>query len=142
MPWPAQTGPRKLSLGYARILKLIPDSVEARNNLGSLLAQQGKLAKAISHFSTVLGLKPEYGIAHDNLGNALVTQGKLAESITHYTEALRLMPAYVDAYYTREDGRGNIRVWQYHYEKEYTLGCDALSPRHLVCRRSWRRCWH
>jgi tetratricopeptide (TPR) repeat protein len=70
----------------------------AHNNLGVILAGQGKLDEAISHYTAALRIKPDYADAHNNLGAALADRGKLDEAIAHYAEALRLKPADADAH--------------------------------------------
>jgi tetratricopeptide (TPR) repeat protein len=73
------------------------------NNLGIVLADQGKLDEAIAHFSEALRIDPNYAEAHYNLGLALVGQGKLDEAIAHYSKALRIKPDYTKA-------RDNLRL--------------------------------
>jgi Tfp pilus assembly protein PilF len=75
-----------------------PYKARPHNNLGVLLARQGKLAEATVHFTTVLRLQPTFVTAHNNLGLLLAQQGKLAEATAHYVEALRLRPNYEAAH--------------------------------------------
>ena len=75
-----------------------PHKARPHNNLGVLLAQQGKLAEATAHLTTVLRLQPTFVTAHNNLGLLLAQQGKLAEATAHYAEALRLRPDYEAAH--------------------------------------------
>jgi len=74
-----------------------PNSVYARNDLGLVLGEQGRLDEAISEYREALRIAPGYALAHYNLGFALTLQNKLDEAITHYSEALRLKPAFVKA---------------------------------------------
>jgi tetratricopeptide (TPR) repeat protein len=48
----------------------MPDDEKAHNNLGTLLAQQGRLDEAIEHFSEALRIKPDFVEAHRNLTRA------------------------------------------------------------------------
>jgi Flp pilus assembly protein TadD len=70
----------------------------AHNNLGAVLADEGKIGEAIAHYSEALRIKPDYADAHNNLGVALDDQGKVDEAIAHYTEALLIKPTYADAH--------------------------------------------
>ena len=51
----------------ARALELAPDSPQAENGLGNLLAMGGKLAAAEQHYRRALALKPDYAGAFHNL---------------------------------------------------------------------------
>ena len=62
---------------YHRILALRPDIAEVYNDLGIILAQQGKLDLALARFEQAVALRPDYAEAHYNLGNILMQQGKL-----------------------------------------------------------------
>lgn len=79
-------------------IKKNPASWLARNNLGFILAKQGKFDEAVAHYRTAIKLKPDLEEAHNNLGIALVGQGKPDEAILHYREAVRLKPDYANAY--------------------------------------------
>ncbi len=68
------------------------------NNLGGILAGQGKTQEAIAHYAEALRIKPDYEEAHNNLGLVLAGQGKTQEAIAHYAEALRIKPDYADAH--------------------------------------------
>jgi tetratricopeptide (TPR) repeat protein len=46
------------------------------NNLGVVLADQGKLDEAIAHYSKALRIKPDYTKARDNLRLTLVRRGE------------------------------------------------------------------
>jgi tetratricopeptide (TPR) repeat protein len=71
----------------------------AHNNLGNLLASQGKVSEAVAEYTAALWLKPDFAEAHYNMGNALVSQGKLLEAVAEYREAVRVDPDYGSAHY-------------------------------------------
>jgi tetratricopeptide (TPR) repeat protein len=71
-----------------------PTAWMAHNNLGVLLAKQGRTAGALAHYQAALRLRPAYAEGHNNLAEALDQQGRTAEAIAHYREALRLKPDY------------------------------------------------
>ena len=68
------------------------------NNLGPLLAQQGKIEEAAAHYKEALRIKPNYAEAYNNLGILLARQGKIEEAAAHYNEALRIKPNYPEVY--------------------------------------------
>jgi tetratricopeptide (TPR) repeat protein len=81
-----------------KILALRPDVAEAHNELGIILAKQGKLDQALVRFEQALTLRPAYAEAHNNLGNVLLGQGKLGEAAARYQQALALSPDYTEAH--------------------------------------------
>ncbi len=74
-----------------------PENERAHNNLGNLLAQQGKLPEAIAHFQTAIKLNPDFADAHLNLGNALRQAGRAPDAIREYEATLRINPKIADA---------------------------------------------
>jgi tetratricopeptide (TPR) repeat protein len=78
-------------------VRLNPDSVRARTDLGSALAKMGRYPEAIAEFQAALKLDASAAILHHNLGNALLESGRTAEAIAEYENALRLDPGYSEA---------------------------------------------
>ncbi len=78
-------------------VRLNPDSVRARTDLGSALAKMGRRPEAIAEFQAALKLDPSAAILHHNLANALLESGRPAEAIAEYETALRIDPNYVEA---------------------------------------------
>ena len=76
---------------WAQALAAAP-SATAHEGIGSLLAEQGRIPDAISHYEAGLRLNPKSGPIHVALGVELADQGRLAEAISHDEEAVRLMP--------------------------------------------------
>ncbi len=74
-----------------------PDA-ETHNNLGTALAQAGKIEEAITQYAHALQIRPDYAEAHYNLGSALLQVGKNQEAIEHLEQALRIKPDYVEAH--------------------------------------------
>jgi tetratricopeptide (TPR) repeat protein len=70
----------------------------AHNNLAIALHAQGKVDKAIKHYSEALRINPDFVEARNNLGSALLEQGRTAEAAHHYSEALRIDPDSADAH--------------------------------------------
>jgi protein O-GlcNAc transferase len=93
---------RQFDLSFAafnKALAISPDYIEAHNNMGLALAEQGKLEEAVEAYNKVLSIKPDYAEAFYNMGNALQEQGKLEEAVDAYNKALPLKPAYTKAHY-------------------------------------------
>ena len=74
-----------------------PGSWMAHNNLGHLLARQGKTGEAIRHYREALRLRPGHANALNNLGNALLRQGKVAEAEAALRRALAAEPGHPNA---------------------------------------------
>ena len=75
-----------------------PDAFLARNNLGNLLAAQGKIPEAIAQFHRAIEIKPDYAEAYYNLAIVLDRQGKRNEAIGDYQKALEFNPDFVVAH--------------------------------------------
>jgi len=78
-------------------VRLKPDHAEARNILGTSLADVGRVPEATGHLWQAVRLKPDYVEAHFNLGTVLFQQGGVSEAMVHYRKALELEPQMVAA---------------------------------------------
>ena len=83
---------------WTHALATYPQTSMAQNNLGAVLADQGKLAEAIEHYQRALQIRPENVEALNNLGVALARQGKLAEASDPFKQALQNRPDYAEAH--------------------------------------------
>jgi tetratricopeptide (TPR) repeat protein len=73
-----------------------PAAWTARNNLGCILAEQGKYDEAIQQFVFGLELNPANAEAHCNLGRALAAKGQFDKAETHFQKALSIRPQNAD----------------------------------------------
>jgi len=83
---------------FQHALRVTSNNHLAHNNLGNVLARQGKTEEAIGHFARALQMRPYFPNAHNNLGKALARQGKTEEAIGHYLKALQLKPNLPEAH--------------------------------------------
>jgi len=76
-------------------LAMNPGCWAAHDQLGVVLASDGKLKEAIDEFDRALLINPGCGICHSDLGTVLQAQGRMDEAIHEYQEALRWQPDLV-----------------------------------------------
>jgi tetratricopeptide (TPR) repeat protein/glycosyltransferase involved in cell wall biosynthesis len=82
----------KAADAYRALLRLAPNHAAASNNLGTILAQEGALDDARSHFQHAIALEADYGEAHNNLGLLCVESRDYAGAVKHFERAVRLSP--------------------------------------------------
>ncbi|MCX6623592.1 MAG: tetratricopeptide repeat protein, partial [Acidobacteria bacterium] len=73
-------------------VRLKPEFLPARSNLGSALARIGRSAEAVTQYEAVLRMEPDSVTAHNNLGNALAGAGRFEEAVRQFQVALRIDP--------------------------------------------------
>jgi tetratricopeptide (TPR) repeat protein len=93
---------------WTHTLACTPDNLIARINLGTALAQEGKLEAAIGQYHKALEIKPDDVDARNNLGVTLFAKGEVAEAINQYRAVLETDPTNVVAH----DNLGNALVKQ------------------------------
>jgi protein O-mannosyl-transferase len=81
---------------YRATLSENPDAWIAHNNLGKLLAEDGRNAEARMHFTKAVRLDPDVAEQHMNLGRLAIAEGSLDEAVQHFEAGLRLDPANAD----------------------------------------------
>ena len=79
-------------------LSLYPNSSFAHNNLGALLARQGKLDEALPHYRKVLEVNPNLEKAAVYLGAILYAKGNVPEAIEHYQRVLEMNPEFAEVH--------------------------------------------
>ena len=90
---------REAEEAYRAASQLDPESTAPRFNLGLLLHQSGRPAKARREFEMLLKIDPDHAWAHYQLGVLSARQGKRATAIRSYARALRLEPRLTDPAY-------------------------------------------
>jgi tetratricopeptide (TPR) repeat protein len=86
-----------LYLGEA--VRLDPDFVEARTDLGALYAKTGRPLDALEQDERALELEPNLAILHSNKAAALVMLSRWDEAEQAARRALQLDPGSIDAHY-------------------------------------------
>lgn len=82
---------------WRQALAVVPNSSMAREHLGMVAAESGRLAEAEGQLLAAVALRPASETAHNNLGTVLARQGRLAEARTEFAQAVRLNPSFVQA---------------------------------------------
>lgn len=90
----------------------------ARNNLGGMYLEQGRLDETIEQLREGLQYKTNDGGVYNNLGTALFRQGKMNDAVIQYEQAVKIQPDYADAHYNlgnalAELGKRDEAVSQY-----------------------------
>jgi tetratricopeptide (TPR) repeat protein len=83
---------------YRKALVVKPDYIPSENDLGRVLAKQGKLDEAVTCFNGLLMQKEDSVEAHSNLALVLSMQGKYDEAVKHFARVLELNPKYPDGH--------------------------------------------
>ena len=84
---------------YRRALALDPARVDARLNLGVLLADRGHAAEAVQLYRAGVAHAPHEPLLHYNLAVALDDLGRHAEALRAYDACLAVDPTLADAHY-------------------------------------------
>ena len=77
---------------YFMAIELDESFVEARANLGCLLAEQGQLQMAMAALEGALRFHPDYADAHYHLAKTLHELDRRNEAVPHWQAFLRLAP--------------------------------------------------
>lgn len=82
----------KAEAQFRRAVKAHPDFVDAWNNLGLMLQQEGRHEDALDAYEKVRKLAPQAAIAHGNAANVNLLLERFAPAKRAYEEALKLAP--------------------------------------------------
>jgi Flp pilus assembly protein TadD len=72
-----------------RAAQLLPNDVEAHNNLGTAWRRLGRLEDAMGSYRRALAIEPDIAEVHNNLGNALKDLGRLEDAVASYRRAAK-----------------------------------------------------
>ncbi len=84
---------------YRKVLELDSEFADAHANLGRLYHAEGRVDRAVQHFSRAAELDPESGTPQFNLGVALEDLNRTDEAIVAYQRALERDPRRADAHF-------------------------------------------
>ena len=84
---------------YEHVIAVDPENSLAHNNLGEVLARDGRIDDAMVHFSETLRINSAYPGANGNLANILAMKGRTDEAFEHYRIAFEINPDDRDAHY-------------------------------------------
>ena len=82
---------------YKKILKSLPQDVDANYMLGTLYAEQGDTNNALKYMSFAEQLAPHSQYIKNNLGNVSRMRGDYETAETKYKEALAIQPNMIEA---------------------------------------------
>jgi tetratricopeptide (TPR) repeat protein len=105
----------------------------AYENLGSALAQQGRVDEAIVCYQKGLELEPHNAVVRNKLGMARVQQGRVKEATVHFEEALEIQPN--DAATHTNFGNALVRLGEVdramaHHRKALEIQKKAVGEKH------------
>ncbi|MEG3848886.1 tetratricopeptide repeat protein [Microcoleus sp. herbarium19] len=83
----AQQNRQGAEAAFRRVIQIDPNFAEAYANLGSILANQNKLAEALPNFQTAIRLKPNVPEFHYMLAQVLYAQNKTADAVESVKKA-------------------------------------------------------
>ncbi|HEX4639610.1 MAG TPA: tetratricopeptide repeat protein [Chthoniobacterales bacterium] len=92
LTWRQSRDYRDIETLWRTTLARNPDCWMAYSNLGSFLAERGRLNEAITDFRKALSLWPNQSKDHNNLGKALVETGRLDEAMDEFQAAEKISP--------------------------------------------------
>ena len=76
-----------------------PEKARSRYNLGSLYAEEGRMADAKREFEKALEIRPSFSRPHNNLGNIYYSEGRFEEAAEEYRLAAEFDQENVEALY-------------------------------------------
>jgi tetratricopeptide (TPR) repeat protein len=125
---------------YRAALEISPGHAVITQNLGVVVAAQGKHQSAIGHFDQVIAAEPHYASAHYNRAVVLQVLGQSREAIRDFGRACALEPGHYDAHralgflWLAEGERGHALD---HFARTYELrrGEDrtGMAAKSLTC---------
>ena len=104
-------------------LKRNPVCWMAYNNLGTILAREGRTEEAIAHLQQAMTINPDCADAHYNLGGIFFQQGRMEEAIAQFQQTLAIKPDHAEAHYNL----GNLFLQQGQVDKAIAQFEEALA---------------
>jgi len=83
---------------WRHALACTTDNYTAQNNLGFVLADQGRTTEAAEHYQKALEINPGYAEADNNLGRIFLDEGRLEEAKEYFQRAIQIKPGAAAAH--------------------------------------------
>jgi Tfp pilus assembly protein PilF len=128
---------REAEVAYRQATEIKPDCSDCQINLGTNLANQGRLEDAAVRFAVALRIHPGQAgpRAHNGLGFVFEKQGDLVQAAAHFSESLRLEPDYAEAHNNLgaiREKQGRLDEARAEFERAQALWPDyAVAARNL-----------
>jgi tetratricopeptide (TPR) repeat protein len=122
---------------FEHTASVTPQNALAATILGSLRAQEGKLAEAMEYYQTALRYTPNFPEAHFFLGNALDEQGKLDEAVAEYEKSLWFRPTQEQTHIFMGIALAKQKKYDeaiFHYEAALKLNPDSAVTHNNLAR--------
>jgi hypothetical protein len=84
---------------FDHVFDVNPDDWVAHYQVGTYLAQDGKLEEAKQHLQETLRIKPDHFRAHNALGKIYLEEGYNNLAINEFTESLKVKPEFLSAHF-------------------------------------------
>lgn len=115
---------------FEHTLSVTANNFLPHNNLGTALAEQGRIDEAIDHWLEAIRLKSDYETPYNNLGLAYEKQDRFEEAIRHYSKALRINPDYELAHFNLgnvylKEGKLNEAI--HHYKEAIRINPEYVN---------------
>jgi tetratricopeptide (TPR) repeat protein len=85
---------------YEDALELYSKDARPLNNIGAMLAADGKIDDAFTKFEEALRLDPDNPTSNHNVGQVLLDRGEAREAIPHFRRAIAVDPGNFEDYYS------------------------------------------
>lgn len=117
---------------YEYAIKLVPEFVEAKNNLGALWVDNGRFDKAMPLLLDAVKAKPRDAEVQYNLGRAYLLGNDVPRAIHHLELAIKLKPGYAKA--LNNLGVANAKSGRFPEASEAFAKAVAQMPKQLDMR--------
>jgi len=84
---------------FEAALRIKPDSVDARDQIGDYLMATGHTAEGLAQFEAALRIQPDSPDTRNRIGGALMATGHTAEGIAQFEAVLRAQPDNAEAHF-------------------------------------------
>jgi len=80
-------------MDYTKVIEIEPSHINAFNNRGCLLVEEGDFERAIKDFTQAIKIKPDHATAYFNRGSAWRGLKEYENAIEDFKKAMKLDPA-------------------------------------------------